>query len=262
MRKAAAILTLAIAVGPPLVAQTGSEQSEHRTADAQLVRQYRDAEVAYSKARERFDRKNFEGARNELGTCFELIPVHADGHLLMAKMFYVEKEYVRSLAEVERARSGHEAIAAIVAKMQEERMSGLRERVREKDDSLAAARAQRNPGQMLSFGPPAASVEKDELNRILNAQRPSAMEVPAEYAFFHGNVLLRMKRLDEATVRYEEALRVRPSYSEAANNLAALYVGAGRYEQALEVVSRAESAGATVNPEMKRAIASALQQPR
>ncbi len=262
MRKPAAILTLALAVGPPLVAQTGSEQSEHRTVDAQRVRQYRDAQVAYSKAREHFDRKDLEAARKELDTCFELIPAHADAHLLMARLLYVEKDYASSLTEVERARSGYEATAAIVAKMQEERLAGLRDRVREKDDSLADARAHTNPGQQLGYGQPRASEEKDELNRILTVQRPTAMGVPAEYAFVHGNVLLRLQRRDEAAARYEEALRIRPSYSEAANNLAALYLGAGRYEKALEVVSRAESAGSTVNPEMKKAISSALDQPR
>lgn len=61
MRKSAAVLTLALAVGPPLMAQTSPAQSEYQNVDAQLVRRYRDAEVSYGKARALFDKKDFQG---------------------------------------------------------------------------------------------------------------------------------------------------------------------------------------------------------
>jgi len=249
---------------PP--AQTSPAQSEHRTLDAQLVRRYRDAEVAYAKARERFDRKDFEGTRKGLDTCLGLVPAHANAHLLLAKVLYVEKDFAGALEEVLRAKSGHETTAAIVSRMQEERMSELRGRLKEKDDALSdlKVRAAQSPGSALALQQQMIQVEgeKAEINRILNAQRPDPSAIPAEYSFFHGNVLLRLQRPAEAVVQYELALKANPGYGEAANNLAALHYSARQYDEAARVVTEAEGQGVVVNPELKKAIEAARAQPR
>ncbi|HYN40288.1 MAG TPA: tetratricopeptide repeat protein, partial [Thermoanaerobaculia bacterium] len=240
-------------------------QSEYQNLDAQLVRRYRDAEVVYGKARARFDKKDFEGTRKELDACLKLIPAHAEAHLLLAKVLYVDKDFAQALVEVERAKAGHDATAAIMAKIQADRMSELRKRAREKDNSIAERNAQaaKVPGS-LALQQPSTQVdyEKDEINRILNAQRPDPSGIPAEYFFFHGNVLLRLQRPAEAVAQYEEALKINPAYGEAANNLAALYFSARQYEKARGVATTAEGNGVVVNPELKKAIESALQQPR
>ncbi|HYN42305.1 MAG TPA: hypothetical protein VE129_11045, partial [Thermoanaerobaculia bacterium] len=138
MSKAATVLVLCLAAAAPLSAQTSPAQSEYQNLDAQLVRRYRDAEVAYGKARTRFDKKDFKGARKELDACLTLIPAHAEAHLLMAKVLYIEKDYAQALTEVERAKAGHVATAQIMAKMQEDRLSELRKRAQESSDSVAA----------------------------------------------------------------------------------------------------------------------------
>ncbi len=264
MRKSAVVLTLALAVGPPLMAQTSPAQSEYQNVDAQLVRRYRDAEVSYGKARALFDKKDFQGARKELGVCLGFIPAHANAHLLMAKLLYTEKDYAQALTEVERAKAGHEATATILARMDEDRMSELRRRAKETADSIATLR-QRQGSQVsaeLQQQIIAEEARKQEIDRILNAQRPDPKGIPAEYFFFHGNVLLRLKRPAEAVTQYEEALKINPAYGEAANNLAALHYSARQYEKAREAATKAEGNGVVVNPELKKAIESALQTPR
>lgn len=264
MRNVAAILVLTLAVAAPLTAQTSPAQSEYQNTDAQLVRRYRDAEVAYGNARTRFDKKDFKGARKELDACIGLIPAHAEAHLLTAKVLYIEKDYAQALTEVERAKAGHLSTAAIMAKMQEDRLSELRKRAQESSDRVAALRQAQ--GSTVSAAMQAQitdeEAQKQEIDRILNAQRPDPKQIPAGYFFFHGNVLLRLQRNAEAVAQYEEALKINPAYGEAANNLAALYFSARQYEKAREVATTAESNGVVVNPELKKAIESALQQPR
>lgn len=264
MRIAATFLIASIAAAAPLSAQTSPSQSEYQNVDAQLVRRYRDAEVSYAKARALFDKKDFPGARKELGVCLGLIPAHANAHLLMAKLLYTEKDYVQALSEVERARAGHETTAAILARMDEDRMSELRRRAKESADTIAGLRQRQ--GSVVSAELQqqiiAEETKKQEIDRILNAQRPDPRAMPAEFSFFHGNVLLRLKRPAEAVAQYEEALKVNPAYAEAANNLAALYHSARMYEKARAVVTAAEGNGVVLNPELKKAIESALAQPK
>ena len=266
MRKVATVLVFTLAVAWPLPARTSSAQSEHQTLDAQLVRRYRDAEVVYAKAREHFDRKDFERTREAIGACLGLVPAHANAHLLLAKVLYVGKDFAGALEEVLRAKSGHETTATLVSRMQEERMSGLRGRLAEKDDALSdlKARAAQSPGAAQALQQQILQVEgeKAEINRILNAQRPDPSAIPAEYSFFHGNVLLRLQRPAEAVIQYELALKANPGYGEAANNLAALHYSARRYDEAAGVVKEAEGRGVVINPELKKAIEAARAQPR
>ena len=264
MRKAATLLVLSFAAAAPLSAQTSPSQSEYQTIDAQLVRRYRDAEVSYGKARTLFDKKDFQGARKELGVCLGLIPAHANAHLLIAKVLYTEKDYAQALTEVERAKSGHETTAAILARMDEDRMSELRKRAKESADTISGLRQRQGSAVSAELQQQiiAEEARKQEIDRILNAQRPDPKVMPAEYSFFHGNVLLRLKRPAEAVAQYEESLKLNPAYAEAANNLAALYYSAKQYEKAREVVTKAEGNGAVVNPELKKAVESALAQPK
>jgi tetratricopeptide (TPR) repeat protein len=67
-----------------------------------------------------------------------------------------------------------------------------------------------------------------------------------------------MQKFPEAIAKYDDALRIDPGYADAANNLASLYYSAKQYQKAAEVLSRVEAKGATVNPELKKAIADAL----
>lgn len=257
MRNVGAILTLAFAAGWPLVAQTEPTPSEVQNVDVERIRQYRDATAAYERARESFDRKDFEGTRKELGVCFQRIPAYPDAHLLLAKVLYLEKDYAQALKEVERARAGHQTLALLLASVQEDRLSEMRTRIREKNDLAVNTQMAYRPG-----GGRAASwyePEGKEIERILFAQRSDPNDIPAEYSFFHGNVLFRLGRTAEAEVQYEEALRARADYSDAANNLAALYLAERQNEKALAVVSKAAASGATINLELKRAIETGLR---
>lgn len=251
MRNATAILALALAPGLPLAARTGPAPPASLNVDVERVRQCRDATAAYTRAIESFERKDFEATRKELGVCFQRIPAYPDAHLLLAKVHYVEKDYVQALVEVERAKAGHQVLATSLASVQEARLSEMRARIRESSD-LATA--------LFRWGINWLEPEGMEIERIRSAQRSDPNELPAEYSFFHGNVLLRLGRIAEAEARYEEALRARAGYSDAANNLAALHLGERRNEKALAVVSRAEASGATINPELKKLIEAGLKQ--
>lgn len=97
----------------------------------------------------------------------------------------------------------------------------------------------------------------EALERLLSAPAQSVAGIPADYHFFHGNILLRLNRLDEAVARCRQALDANPAHADASNNLASIYLSARQPKAALEVLERAGAAGATVNPELRQAVLAA-----
>jgi tetratricopeptide (TPR) repeat protein len=94
--------------------------------------------------------------------------------------------------------------------------------------------------------------------RELETQRKrggsGTFEVPAEVSLGLGSAHLRMDQLDDAEREYLAAVKVRPKFGEAHNNLAVIYLKKGRVQEAEQEVTLAEKAGFTVPPGLKDAI--------
>jgi tetratricopeptide (TPR) repeat protein len=82
--------------------------------------------------------------------------------------------------------------------------------------------------------------------------------IPAEYSYLHGNLLIRQKRFEEALAEYEKAIVAEPKHGKALNNIANIYYMGRQYDKALAYIERAESVGAPVNPDFKKAVLKAL----
>jgi len=73
---------------------------------------------------------------------------------------------------------------------------------------------------------------------------------PAEFALALGSAYLRSGSVDEAEKAYREALKLRPKYGEAHNNLAVICIKRGNYEEAHTHVKAAQKAGFKVHPQL------------
>ena len=257
MRHGLGMLVLAFGVATPVAVAQSLETSQHRDVDVQALSRLNDANTRLKRAWSSFEKRDFAGARAEAAKCLELVPALPEGHLLLAKAAYVEKDFPEVLAEIEAAKAGHEKTAALRERMDQYRRADLRKRMRVLDNEISDLRAQaarQGSGTRLA----AAESERARLQELESAPADWDVEVPAEYDFLHGNVLMRLGRYDVAVAQYGEALRKKPAYVEAANNLASVHHGKRQYGKALEVVQKAETAGARLNPELKRAIEEGL----
>jgi tetratricopeptide (TPR) repeat protein len=255
------ILALGILGGAP---GTAFSQAQYRNVDVQVVRQYRDAGIQYEKARALFAKKDFSGAQERLDACLEIMPDYADAHLLRAKILYTEKDYLRALAAVEQAKRGYGATASLRERMSQDRESEIRKRIQQKDADagdlrVRLAQAPADQRQLIQSQIDRLESERATLDREIRDLTPGLVRIPAEYFFFHGNVLLRLGKYPESIEQYNEALKLDPGYGEAANNLASLYYSARQYEKAMEVVTQAQLKGATINQELKKAIEDGLR---
>lgn len=123
------------------------------------------------------------------------------------------------------------------------------EACREADASVAKAR------ELLAKKDGEAALE------AIGAAKKACPEPTAEYFLVHGDVLVGLKRWNDAVMQYHEALRLKPGYGEAANALARVFYLSRRYEQAKVVLRKAEAAGAKVDTELRKAIEEKLARP-
>jgi tetratricopeptide (TPR) repeat protein len=74
---------------------------------------------------------------------------------------------------------------------------------------------------------------------------------PPQLPLSLGNAHFNAGALAEAEVEYEAALRMRPGWGDALNNLSVVYMLTGRLEEAEQAMKQAANAGVPVNPRMK-----------
>ncbi|MFZ5787131.1 MAG: tetratricopeptide repeat protein [Acidobacteriota bacterium] len=221
------------------------------------------ARLSYERARKHFEKKDLEKTVKELESSLKRAPELSEAHFLYAKVEYLQKRYPEALDRMTRAEATYEssrnAYLAAHAESQRE-VQRLRDR---QDVVLANLRAQLSQAasgsqrSLIEAEIAEAEHARDEYERRLLEQPQVGTGMPADYHFFHGNVLLRLNRYDEAVARYRQALEANPAHADASNNLASIYLSARQPGAALEVLEKAEAAGATVNPELKRAVLAA-----
>lgn len=83
--------------------------------------------------------------------------------------------------------------------------------------------------------------ERDDLDGAVRAWEQALLNgwADAELAFNLGNLLYGLGRLDEALVRFEQAVEMDPEYVEAWNNLGGVYADVGLWEEAIRAARRA-----------------------
>jgi len=76
-------------------------------------------------------------------------------------------------------------------------------------------------------------------------------EPPAEISLALAGAWFRQGNVEEAEKENRNALKSRPDYGQAHNNLAVIYMMTGRFPGARAAVERAEKTGFAVNPRLK-----------
>jgi tetratricopeptide (TPR) repeat protein len=248
-----------------LLSGSALAQTEPRRTDTEAVQNFKVARATYEKARKYFEKRDLEKAVKEVEGCLARMPDFSDAHFLLAKIAYLEKRYAEALPHMERAESSFEASNAMYAEAQGDRVREL-ERLRDQqnvklDDLRDALSRATTDDQRRAIEIQIDQVEhtRNELQREIYEPPTKVAGIPADYHFFHGNILLRLNRLDDAALQYREALRIKPNHADASNNLASLYLSAGHAQVAKEILDQAEANGVTVNADLKQAVLNAIK---
>jgi len=257
---------VAVALVGLLSAPWSFAQITPRRSESDTVQAYKLARASYDKALKHFEKRDLDKTMKELETCVSRMADFSDAYLLMAKVRYLEKRFPEALAHMEKAESCIDASNAVYFQAQTDRWRELQQHRDRQDVVIEGLREQLSRATSqdqriaLQGRIDQAMHDRDELQRQLIEPPNEVAGMPADYPFFHGNILLRLNRLDDAAAKYREALKIKPDHADASNNLASLYFTAGHPKVALQILEQAEANGVVVNAELKAAVLKALGQ--
>jgi len=235
-----------------------------QTTDLSLLEKYKALLGTIDKARSAFDKGNLAASERELDRCLKAVPDHHEANYFKAQIRYKEGDFTKALDHMAAAENGYVRFAAV---LEEARISQMMRDV-EKEQALSdLIPALEKALEQSVCKPPtymaAITDAKEKLDETKN-EKPDALRkgkqaVPAEYLYFHGNCLYRLKKFDEAESQYKDALAADPAHTNATNNLLSLLYGQKRYADALTVLEQAELLKVQVQEGLKKAVLDAAK---
>jgi tetratricopeptide (TPR) repeat protein len=223
--------------------------------DPQLKRRLLEADQHYRLGLEAMQTERFEDAEGEFRQTVKLDPNAFLAYYSLGKTYIALQRYDDSVRAYINCRDAWERSAAEgtqkgfdVQARREDQIRALQDRVRDLESQMrvAVSDTERRSIQQridnIKLG--IASMEQ------LRGDNLGAAEPPAEFALALGSAYLRAGKVEDAEKAYREALRLRPKYGEAHNNLAVICIKRGDFEEAYTHVKAAQKAGFKVHPQL------------
>jgi len=235
-----------------------------QTADLNLLEKYKTLLGTMDKARSAFDKGNWTASERELDRCLKAVPDHHEAHYFKAQIRYKDGDFVKAEDHMTAAENGYVHFSAV---LEEAKVSQMMKDV-DKEQALAdlIPALEKALDQSVCKPPTYMAAITDAKNKLdetknekSDALRKGKAAVPAEYLYFHGNCLYRLKRFDEAESRYRDALAADPAHANATNNLLSLLYGQKRYADALAVLEQADLLKVQVQEALKKAVLDAAK---
>jgi Tfp pilus assembly protein PilF len=212
------------------------------------------AVAAFRAGQEAFQREEFDAAIADFKAAIAADPRLAAAHCALGQVYMTLRRYPDAIDALVRCKSlgERQAGAAAAARVAQER---------DADREIQSLR--QAIGDIQSGHTKAGEFEvtqmESRLRQLEEARNRSATQattgVPPALSFALGTAYLRVGALEAAERELGAALRQKPDLAEAHNNLAAVYAGLGRWDEAADHVKRAEASGFAVSPALKADIA-------
>lgn len=240
--------------------------------DAQAKQRLQQADQHYRLAMAAMQAGRFEAAEQELRETVRLDPNSFVAWLSLGRTYMALKRYDDSVRAYLSCWPAWDRSVAGEKEQTFDRDSRLEDRIRELEDRVRFYENEQLAARQVASG---SSVERPRFQtEIENVQaeisllgqvrgrREGAVDPPAEFALGLGSAYLRAGSIDEAERAYREALRLRPKYGEAHNNLAVICIKRGDYDEAYSHVQAAQKAGFRVHPQLVKDIETARRAAR
>jgi tetratricopeptide (TPR) repeat protein len=244
---------LAIVLGTLTLGAAGQQ------TDLVILDKYRALIGLMDKAKAAFEKGDLAASDKELDKCLKAVPDHHEAQYFKAQIRYKQGDFAKGLDHMLAAEAGYAHFAAV---MEEARINKMLKDV-EKEEALSdLIPALEKAYEQSTCKPPTYQAAiKDDQNKLEQTknEKPDALRrgksaAPAEYLYFHGNCLLRLKRYAEAEEQYRDALAADPAHANANNNLISLLYGQKRYAEALALLDQAEAQKVQIQTGLKRAV--------
>jgi pentatricopeptide repeat protein len=228
--------------------------------ERKVVEKYRLADAKFQKGKGYFIKGKDDKAEKEFRACLEIMPGHADALFFLSQIDYKKGDFNQALADIEKAKENYQHIGEFFTFTHQQRLETLRDEKMKMENEILTLQ-----GQLAM-----AKTEEDKqkiqasINNVralmmtidtrLNEPLPDVLKTPADYYYFHGNILFKLNKFQEANDQYLEAIRIEPTHASAYNNLINLYFMGKNYEIALQFINQAEANGVKLNQKLKEAV--------
>jgi tetratricopeptide (TPR) repeat protein len=232
-----------------------------QTDDATILNKFKALESRIEKARKYFLAENYAKCEKEAAGCLEVLPDHHEAHFFMAQVLYKRGEFDKALEQMLSAESGYLRLQGVVDRVQQKKFEkqldkkvDLTEQLEDWSAALQQTTCMKGVYQGIVLDKEGKLNAESKYSESELAKANS--QVPAEYAYFHGNCLFRLKNYGEAEDHYRAAIRIDPRHANACNNLINLLYMQKRLEEARTLISQAEANQVAIVPGLKNAVLS------
>jgi len=221
---------------------------------AQAKQRLQEADQHYRVGVEALHTERFEEAEQELRQAVKLDPNFFLAYYSLGKTYIALKDYDASVRAYVSCREAWDRSVADEAQRSFDQGSRREDKIREYQDKIRELESQLRAAttdaarQLIQARIQNIQVGIDALERVRGLD--GTVEPPAEFSLALGSAYLRAGSIDNAEKAYREALRLRPKYGEAHNNLAVICIKRGDYEEAYAHVKAAQKAGFKVHPQL------------
>lgn len=228
----------------------------------EAMKQLKSSHSFFRKGVDKYGKEDRKEASDEFKKCIAKMPQHAYAHYYLANLFYIEQDFPSSQVHMEKALANIDFMQELSAYADEQKsakFNSARDSLEEMWNSTNSCRDSR--AIELAFD----QVDKEESDMELAARKrqKTMVRMKAHYLYFYGNVLLNLRRYNDALQNYQEAIRLNPLHADAYNNIIAILYMAKEYPKALLFWEEAEMQGLDeqLNLKLKALLYEALDRP-
>lgn len=226
-------------------------------ADAVGDQRRREALAHYREGQAHMTDEQWEKAEPEFREAIRLDPLLAMAHYGLGQAYMALRRYPDAVKAFVGCREAYRELAALSQTSSDEAEIRREDEIRELKNSLARIQS----GQIKYISAFTGMKIEERIRQLERTKFRDKQEVetPPEVAFSLGSAHLRAGSLADAEREFLEALKARPRFGEAHNNLAFVYMATGRLEEAAKELEQAERSGFIVNPRFKEDVKRARQ---
>jgi tetratricopeptide (TPR) repeat protein len=232
----------------PLLLVLGSAAANGQVLASEADR--REAFKHYRAGQELLSSEQWDKAAEAFQLSIKYDPLLTDAHYGLGQAHMGQQRYTSAIQAFERCIESARSLHRLREKDRVSTDRAIDEEIRELKDSMRRV----GSGQVRVAQPNIKLTQLQQRIDELERNRSSmgaAFEAPATVLLSLGSAHFRNGARDQAEHYWSESVKANSRLGEAWNNLAVIYLGSGRKQEAEDAVKSAERAGFRVNPRLK-----------
>jgi hydroxyacylglutathione hydrolase len=216
----------------------------------------------FAKGRKLLEQGELDAAALRFSACTARMPGHVYAQYYLANIYYLQQKYPEALAAIKLAEAQLAPMMQLDFYARERRIKGMDEAEILLEKAYASTNSCRERLRIKEIERE-ISQEEQKAREMAGREQLFQRDLKSEYACFHGNILFKLQRFDEALERYVVAARANPRNGQAYTNIIAIYYLAKQYPDANRYLQEAEAdgIGEDLNLKLKVLVLEALNRP-